>query len=112
MVVAVQSSQSLALYRADERSLALTRLIWAMKPLGFLLLVLWVLHPAVSDRTELGTTLLLSFLLGALYGLIHYGSQLRQYLTLRALAPRQQSNRIPAEYYWGEISQIMFNNAR
>jgi hypothetical protein len=113
MVELAQGSNSLSLHKPQEVGLARSRLVWVMKPLGFLALVLWVLHPGVSDRAEIGTMLLLGFLLGALYGLVHYGAQLRQYLTLRPLAARQQSNRIPAEYYWGELSQVLYdNNAR
>jgi uncharacterized membrane protein len=93
--------------------LARSRLIWVMRPLGLLALVLWVLHPSVADRDELGTMLLLGFLLGAGYGLILYGKALAQYLTLRPLAARQQTNRLPAEYYWGEVAQVLYdNNAR
>ncbi|MCA3243735.1 MAG: hypothetical protein INF43_00315 [Alphaproteobacteria bacterium] len=113
MVELAQGSNNLSLHKPEEVGLARSRLIWVMKPLGFLVLVLWVLHPGVSDRAEIGTMLLLGFLLGAAYGLVHYGAQLRQYLTLRPLAARQQSNRIPAEYYWGEINQVLYdNNAR
>ncbi len=110
MVELAQGSNSLSLHKPEEVGLARSRLIWVMKPLGLLGLVLWVLHPGVSDRAELGTMLLLGFLLGAAYGLILYGKSLKQYLTLQPLAARQQTNRLPTEYYWGEVAEVMFNN--
>ena len=110
MVELAQGSNSLSLHKPEEVGLARSRLVWVMKPFGLLGLVLWVLHPAITDRDELGTMLLLGFLLGALYGVVLYGRILMQYLSLKPLAARQQTNRIPAEYYWGEVTQVMFDN--
>lgn len=110
MVELAQGSNSLSLHKPEEVGLARSRLIWVMKPFGLLGLVLWTLHPGVSDRTEFGSMMLLGFLLGAVYGLILYGKELKQYLTLKPLAARQQSNRLPAEYYWGEVDKVLFNN--
>jgi hypothetical protein len=112
MVELAQGSTQLSLHKPDEVGLLRSRLIWVARPLGALGLLLWVLHPGVADRADHGTMMLLGFLLGALYGLVLYGSRLRQYLMLKPLAGRQQSNRFPTEYYWGEVAQVLFNNKR
>lgn len=107
-----QSSNSLTLHRPPAASLARTRIIWAMKPLGFLVLVLWILHPAIADRFDHAHTALLGFLFGAVYGLIVYGPALKQYIMLSQPTGRLQSNRVPEEYYWGRIENVMFDNSK
>ncbi len=110
MVELAQGSENLSLHKPEEVGLARSRLIWVMKPFGLLGLVLWVLHPSIADRSELGAMLLLGFLFGAAYGLLLYGPRLGHYMTLKPLEPRQQTNRVPTEYYWGEVAQVMYDN--
>ena len=86
------------------------RLWWLMKPMGALGLTLWVLHPAVADRPDVTTFALLAFLLGVAYGMVLFGHRFAPYLRFQPLTGRFQANRLPAEYYWGEISQQMFEN--
>jgi hypothetical protein len=112
MVELAQGSTQLSLHKPDEVGLLRSRLQWVARPLGALLLILWVMHPAVADRPEWGQAMLLGFLLGALYGLVLYGKHFKHYMVLRPVPGRQQSNRVPAEYYWGEISGILFENKR
>lgn len=110
MVELAQGSSQLSLHKPEEVGLLRSRLQWVLRPLGALGLVLWVLHPAVADRADVGSMMLTGFLLGALYGLILYGARLKQYLVLKPLGGRLQSNRLPSEYYWGEVAEILFDN--
>jgi hypothetical protein len=112
MVELAQGSSQLSLHKPDEVGLLRSRLQWVARPLGALALILWVLHPAVADRADVGSMMLMGFLLGALYGLVLYGRVMRYYLVLKPIQGRFQSNRLPNEYYWGEINQIMFENKR
>jgi len=112
MVELAQGSSQLSLHKPDEVGLLRSRLHWVSRPLGALMLTLWVLHPATADQPEWGRTMLMGFLFGALYGLLLYGHFLKDYMVLKPVPGRQQSNRIPAEYYWGEITQVLFENKR
>lgn len=108
--VSVKSAAPLAVHKPVNVSLARTRLIWAMRPLGFLTLMLWIFHPATADQLEHAHTALLGFLFGALYGLVIYGPTLRQYIVLQQPGGRLQANRVPEEYYWGQVETVMFDN--
>lgn len=87
------------------------RLIWASRPLGLLVLVLWVLHPATGDGAESLHLALMGFLAGTAYGLVLYGAKLKSYLTLKAASHVQTPNRVPSEYYWGSIAKVMYDNS-
>jgi hypothetical protein len=104
------SSGSPAIHKPASVSLARARLVWALRPLGFLVLALWVLHPDTADRLEHTHTALLGFLFGALYGLVIYGPTLRQYIMLHQPGGRLQANRVPDEYYWGQVDAVLFDN--
>jgi len=110
MAELAQGSSQLSLHKPAEVGLARARLIWVMRPLGFLGLLLWVLHPNTSDRFDHAHMALIGFLLGAVYGLIVYGPQLKRYVSFRQPSGRHQANRVPEEYYWGQIDSIMFDN--
>lgn len=106
----VSGSSQVALHNPVEMSLARERLIWATRPIGLLLLVLWVLHPYTADRPVHAQIALLGFLLGAGYGLIVYGRTLRRYINVGTTNSRAQANRVPEEYYWGIIAQTLNAN--
>lgn len=91
-------------------NLARERLIWATRPLGFLLVVLWALHPASARGDDLIHLALVGFLVGLFYGLVVYGWVLRNYIFQDNKNQRFKPNRIPEEYYWGNISKTMYDN--
>lgn len=91
-------------------SLARQRILWAIKPLGLLVLILWVLHPQTADQPDHAHSALLGFLFGAVYGLAVCLPLLLQYIQIGKTGGREQMNRVPDEYYWGEIKDVMFNN--
>lgn len=87
------------------------RLIWASRPLGLLILALWILHPATGIGSDPVHLALMGFLAGTAYGLVLYGRKLRSYVTLKPASLTQTPNRVPAEYYWGSIAQVMYDNS-
>lgn len=95
---------------AETSSLAAQRLLWATRPMGLLLMVLWVLHPATTANVDYIHLSLIGFLVGLFYGLLIYGKKLRGYIVSNTLNQRLTSNRVPEEYYWGNILQTMFHN--
>lgn len=97
--------------KGGDTSFVKERILWAIKPLGLLVLVLWSVHPATSSAVAPLHLLLMGFLAGTAYGLVLYGRKLRSYLTLRAASQTQMPNRVPQEYYWGSIAQVMFDNS-
>jgi hypothetical protein len=96
--------------KSVDAALVHARLWWLLRPMGALGLTLWVLHPAVSDRLGVTALALPAFLFGVAYGLVLFGHRFLPYIRLAPLTGRHQPNRVPAEYYWGEISQVLFEN--
>ncbi len=94
-----------------EASFVKERLIWASRPLGLLVLALWILHPATGNGSDVVHLALMGFLAGTAYGLVLYGRKLRSYTSLKADSLTQTPNRVPAEYYWGSIAQVMYDNS-
>lgn len=88
------------------------RLAWAVKPLGFVLLVLWVLHPNTVNRPTYTHVSLFGFVCGTLYGLAFYGQTLKRFVSLNNVHSRLRPNRVPEEYYWGNIVQVLFDNTK
>lgn len=95
--------------RADSGTLARRRLMWLVRPLGFLAVLLWVLSPGTADRVNLQPQILLGFLLGALYGVLFYAEEFRRQILLQYDLGRERRNRVPEEYYFGSIEQIRVN---
>lgn len=95
--------------RTDAARLARERLIWAIKPFGFLGLLLWILSPGTADvpPAQLTSLTLLAFLLGSGYGLVFYWARLREYVAFRFEEnARDQKNRLPDEFYVGTVEDI------
>ncbi len=94
---------------SDSARLARERLIWAIKPFGFLGIVLWILSPGTSDvpTAQLTSLTLLAFLLGSGYGLLVYWERLREYLAFRLEDnARDEKNRLPDEFYVGTVEEV------
>lgn len=52
-----------------ERASIPQRLLWLMRPLGGVLIVLWIISPGTADRAEWQQQVAWAFLLGAFYAL-------------------------------------------
>ncbi|PZP40007.1 MAG: hypothetical protein DI585_02325 [Pseudomonas fluorescens] len=105
-----QSGAAPALHKAGQSGFVVERLKWASRPMGLLLLVLWVLHPSTANQTDYLHMALVGFLVGVGYGFVVYGSKLRIYMSLSSYSQRFKPNRVPDEYYWGNVAQVMFDN--
>ncbi|NBX86303.1 MAG: hypothetical protein EBQ80_03550 [Proteobacteria bacterium] len=105
-----ESATTVSLHKPASRSLAVERLIWALKPLGLLVLLLWIGYPATADRPDHSRVALLAFLFGAAYGLVIHGPTLKKYIVLPQTGTRQRTNRVPEDYYWGHVEQTLFDN--
>lgn len=92
--------------RADAGTLARNRLLWLVRPLGFLGILLWVLSPGTADTPDLQPQMLLGFLLGAIYGVVFYAEEFRRHLQFQRDLGRTRRNRVPSEYYFGAIEEI------
>jgi hypothetical protein len=86
------------------------RLIWASRPLGFLLVAFWVLHPSSTAHADYLHLPLVGFLVGICYGLVMFWEKLRDYIGITTESHRFAVNRMPDEYYWGAISETLFRN--
>lgn len=104
------SDQSPTTYTGSKSTLARERLIWAMRPMGFLLLVLWVLHPSSAQGGDPIHLALVGFLVGLFYGLVVYGRQMQNYISSGNSNHRLTPNRVPEEYFWGNIAKTMYDN--
>ena len=92
--------------QSQTGQLARERLIWAIKPFGFLAIVLWILTPETTDDGVIENLVLLAFILGGLYGIGFYYQSLKYYLVQRQAAGRNSRNRMPDEYYWGQVAEV------
>lgn len=104
------SDASPAVHSSAKSSLAKERLIWATRPMGFLLLVLWVFHPVSAQGGDPIHLALVGFLVGLFYGLVVYGRNLQNYILRSNVNNRFKPNRVPEEYFWGNIEKIMYDN--
>jgi hypothetical protein len=89
---------------SKSNTLMQERLVWAIKPVGMLLLLLWVFDPSTAERLNGQGYPLLAFVLGVVYGLAMFWDDIKRLVIDRMMnMGRDQRNRIPEEYYWGEI---------
>jgi len=101
---------NVSVVKVGEAGMVRARVVWALRRMGVLLLVLWVLYPTTADRLDYSRVTLLGFLYGAFYGLLLYGNVLLEYVKGTKENKRFTQNRVPEEYYWGNISKILFDN--
>lgn len=99
-----------SLHRSSSSSLAVERLKWAIRPMGLLFLMLWIFHPSTVDHADYVRMALLGFLAGVFYGLAVYGRKLQKYILINNQNQTFKQNRVPEEYYWGNVVQMMFDN--
>lgn len=105
-----ESTVNPILHSGVSGSLAKERLIWASRPMGFLFVALWLLHPSTASHTDYLHMALVAFLVGNFYGIVVYGSKLREYIVASNKNQRFKPNRVPEEYYWGNITKTMYEN--
>lgn len=84
------------------------RILWALRPLGALILVLWVVNPDTTAKADLQYETLLGFLFGAIYGIFFHYEALQDMLFAKRQNVRHVKNRLPDEFYWGRKEQVLF----
>lgn len=93
-------------YKVED--IARERLLWVIKPIGAVSLVVWCFHPSTSTKAMTDSNSLLGFLLGAVLAIFIYREQLEYFLVSRRKTDRDSRNRVPEEFYFGEIKQRLF----
>lgn len=104
----MSSSGSNIRHQKDMSALMKERLLWLTKPLGAVILVLWIMSPSTSAQVALQEETLKGFLFGALYGLFFYNEVLIEMLFTRRHNIRKVKNRLPDEFYWGKKTAVLF----
>jgi hypothetical protein len=93
----------------EYQKIATERMIWLMKPLTVFGLFVWCLHPSTAEPAVSDRNALLGFLLGAACGLMLNYHVLKYYLvTRRANTAKLSRNRMPDDYYFGKIKQVLY----
>ena len=83
------------------------RMIWLVKPLFTLGLVVWTLHPGSTAPDVVNDNAQLGFLLGAIFGLFINRDALIYFLVTRRKDTKYRKNRLPDEYYFGKVKQVL-----
>lgn len=91
----------------DFQQITRERLLWLIKPLFTLGLVVWSLHPTTTAKDVVSENAELGFLLGAIFGIIMHRDVFKYFLITRRKETRHRRNRMPDEYYFGKIKQVL-----
>jgi len=105
-VLADKSAPSIQ--KKNVGGIASERLLWAMRPLGAVVLILWVMNPDTTAKADLQYEALLGFLFGAIYGIFYHHDILREILFTKRQNVRHVKNRLPDEFYWGKKLNVLF----
>ncbi len=89
--------------------IARERMLWAIKPIGLVVLMVWVVHPATTKLDVVDHNTLLGFLLGAAFSIVLNMRVLKYFLVVRRQNTRNQRNRVPDEFYFGKIIDRLFS---
>ncbi|MBI1363778.1 MAG: hypothetical protein GC134_07310 [Proteobacteria bacterium] len=93
----------------EYQKIATERLLWLAKPLTIFGLFVWCLHPSTSEPEFVDRNAMLGFLLGAFAGLLVNAQVLKYYLfTRRTNTSKNTRNRVPDEYYFGKIKEVLY----
>ena len=85
----------------------LERFVWLIKPIGLVFLIVWSIHPHTAT-VGVEDNVLLAVLMGALYALFIKRETLKLFWAGRFNTGRERKNRVPDEFYWGQVKQVLF----
>ena len=91
----------------NYQQIAKERLLWLVKPIFTVCLVTWCLHPSTTMHDVVDKNAQLGFLLGALFAILVDRETLYYYLVVRRGETTEQRNRMPDEYYFGKVTEVM-----
>lgn len=91
----------------DYKKIAKERMLWLVRPLLIISLITWVLMPWTGDVADLERNSLIGFLGGALVGVLATRASWVHFLITRRKDTKHRRNRIPDEYYFGKVLEIL-----
>ena len=92
----------------EYQQIARERSIWLLKPITLVCIVIWCFYPSVDMIRHLESNVLLGFLLGSVAGIIIKYPDLKYFLYTRRKNTLERKNRMPDEYYFGKIKEVLF----
>lgn len=95
--------------QSDTAKIARERLLWVLQPFILVCIVSWWLHPSTTQPDNLERSVLAGFLLGAGYCLFLYRDVFTVFFAPRTDQMRRRKNRLPEEYYFGKVKEILFS---
>ena len=94
----------------EYKEIARERSIWLLKPITLVLIVIWCFYPSQDMMAQLDGNIMLGFLMGSVAGIIIKFSDLKYYLYTRRKNTVERKNRMPDEYYYGKIKNVLFGS--
>lgn len=91
----------------EYSKIAKERTLWIIRPVAIVSIIAWVVHPNTSLTDHLERNILLGFLFGAALGAFIYRDKIQEFWTIR-LRGKDAHNRIPDEYYLGQVKEVLF----
>ena len=91
----------------NYQKIAKERLLWVVKPLVIVSLTVFCLHPNTSRLENVDTSTLMGFLFGALFALFVRRDVIYHYMVVRRSEYRKRKNRMPDEYYFGKVKEVL-----
>lgn len=91
----------------EYKKIAKERSLWLLKPMTVLGVLVWALYPSTVMPGHLDQNATMGFLLGAMAGVVWKMDTFRYYLFVRRHNVTDRKNRMPDEYYFGLIKQVM-----
>lgn len=88
------------------------RLVWALKPIIIVCLIVWCLHPTTTKVQVVDKNAMLGFLMGAFFAIFINRKVLHYYLFQRRKNTRLRKNRVPDEFYFGDVKRMLFSKAK
>ena len=91
----------------DWQKIARERSIWLVRPLLIIIIATWVLMPWAGKPATLDRNTLIGFLGGALIGGLVTKEAWTYFLITRRKDTKHRKNRMPDEYYFGKVLDVL-----
>ena len=96
----------------EYKQIAAERTVWLIKPLAVVGLTLWCFHPSTTLPDVIDRSTMLGFLLGASTTILLNFRVLKYYLYTRRHHNQHHRSRVPDEYYFGKVKDVMFDKEK
>lgn len=91
----------------DYQKIAKERLIWLVKPLFIMLFVSFTVYPANVQYEVIERNSMIGFLAGAFFAVFLMRGWFTYYLVTRRKDTKNVKNRMPDEYYFGKVKEVL-----